>query len=139
MTTEPTYRLDDALRADRRLRAIDAAVRTLVALAPSERSGRPLCSGCVWEQIVKPLTTPALGNLRGLPHVDARESSGWEAIDLSAAIDDLDRLPPPTGPTEEWLRSMHAYDLVTDVWLDLLYAADPANGHGLPIERNPTR
>lgn len=99
------YNFDATIGADNRLIAADRLVSVLVALAPED--GRSMCAGCVWEHVLKPLTTDVIGWSRGGPPVAA------------------------TG-MERWLRTSAAYDLVTDEWLAQLEQADPHRGHGLP-------
>ena len=65
------------------------------------RSTDEFCNGCYWEGVLKPLISTVVG---------------WGRV-----TDD---------PADVWLCTSEAYDLVTDVWLQLLYDADPGNGHG---------
>lgn len=102
MTTATTAdQFERALTAEPTLRAIDRLVDTLCALV---RPTDILCYGCVWEQIVKPLTVPLVG---------------WC------------RPGRATTDTEKWMRTSEAFDVVTDKWIDRLEKADPGNGHGL--------
>lgn len=128
-----------ALDAEPMLRAIDAMVDALVALAPSRRSGQPMCAGCIWDLIVKPLASPWVGWERGF-HPDVAEDPRPDEDPLSLRIMSAAdwTLPPRTDATtdtERWLRTSEAFDLVTDEWLRRLDAADPANGHGFPKAR----
>lgn len=135
-TTEATFTFQQTIEADSQLRAVDALVRVLAATAPAPESDAPMCSGCVWEHIVKPLTTPVLGWSRARPHRDVRPPSAdpFEVVDIAQVMSEAhdNPKPPPTNDLERWLRTSEAFDVVTDVWLALLHDADPANGHGLP-------
>jgi hypothetical protein len=123
---------DRALAAEPQLRAIERVVDTLCELVrPSDH----LCNGCVWEGIVKPLASPWVGWEREYVPGEADDPvpgelmGRWTMADLRGDDDPL--RPPATTETEKWLRTSPAFDAVTDVWLDRLRAADPANGHGI--------
>lgn len=130
-----------ALKAEPQLRAIDRLVDVLAALAPTRRSGRPLCSGCTWERIVKPLTSPWVGHERGF-HPDVAEDPDPDRPPIQfLKASDL-KMPPRVEATteiERWLRTSEAWDAVTRVWIDRLHHADPANGHGLPTLKESAR
>jgi hypothetical protein len=95
-----------ALAADYRLQAVDRMVRALVALAPTRRSGIPMCVGCVWDLILKPAVVPILGWERGYPPKDAKDpdpdKTTWESIDLTEWLGKIDSKPEPASATEEW-------------------------------------
>ena len=129
MSTETDDLFEKALRAEPRLRAIDQMVRTFVALAPSRRSNKTMCAGCIWELILKPLATPLVGWSRGRPPEQVREPRASRRVDLTPYLRD-DRAVPE-NETEAWMRSMSAWDAVTGRWLKMLDDADPAKGHGL--------
>lgn len=127
-TTDPVRR---AVAADHHIRALDRAIRTIAALAPAEGADTPMCHGCLWSGVVKPLSKLLLGSARGELD-EARDRVGIpDPVDLAALLAEPGRELASTE-TERWLRSDEAYDQVTDVWLDLLREADPANGCGLP-------
>lgn len=135
-TTAPTWPDDPyekALAAEPHLRAVDRMVRAFVALAPTRRSRTPMCAGCIWEQVLKPLAQPWVGWDRGDPADQAPETPRrtWRAISLDEFLDKPDRRPHAETTTETWLRSQEAWDAVTDKWLAMLHAADPANGDGI--------
>lgn len=131
-----TFTFDDALRAVPELRAVDRVVRMLVALAPGD--GRPMCAGCVWELVIKPLTVGVIGWGRAWPHKDCHDPTDTEVLHFLTPVDwaELDRrrasIPVATNDLESWLRTSDAYDVVTDRWLAMLDDADPACDHGLP-------
>lgn len=137
-----------ALDADGGLRALDAAVRIIAARKP--KTG-PQCAGCVWEMVVKPLVSPLVGWERGrAPEqaVDPGERRSWRPVPLTlgtvvprSGLGELSREPSesPTSDIEQWLRTSAAYDAVTNVWLDLLDAADPGRGHGFVRNLSDTR
>lgn len=118
-----------ALAASGHLRALDRTIRLLCALAPKTE---PFCAGCIWEDILKPLATPLVGWSRNRPLAAHEPSEPWQAVRLV----DLVKEPRPRfaagNPAEAWLRTEEAWDAVTDEWLRLLNAADPAQGHGYP-------
>ncbi len=126
-TLDPLRR---AVAADHHIRALDRAIRTVAALAPTEESETPLCHGCLWSGMVKPLAQLLLGPGRGELR-DASDGDSWQPLDLAALFDEPDREPASTE-TERWLRDGRTYDQITDIWLGLLRHADPANGCGLP-------
>lgn len=139
---------DRALAADRRLEPIVRLVDALCALVGPEDE---MCAGCVWEGIVKPLVTPLVGWERGYIEEEAKdpdpepEPADDEEAAARALFNFKSRLrtaaeimaepeqsrTPATTDTERWLRSPMAYDAVTNVLLDRLNEADPANGHGI--------
>lgn len=122
-----------AVAADPRLRALDALVDALCTLV---RSGDVMCSGCVWEEIVKPLASDAIGWERGYrpEHADdaprTLASRMMTFSQLQASVD-ARKPQPATSETEKWLRTSDAWDAVTDMWIRRLQVADPANGHGI--------
>lgn len=134
-TTAPAAGYRRALDAEPRLRAIERLVTGLCELA---RPGDTLCAGCVWELIVKPLTTPWIGWGRGRPHRDAADDprDSWQPVSLADLLAEpgYARAEPATD-TERWLRSSEAFDAFTDELLRRLDAADPANGHGIRAAR----
>lgn len=134
-TLDPVRR---AIIADHHIRALDRAIRTIAALAPNPDAevhdpdaGIPLCHGCLWSGVVKPLAKLLLGPARGELAEAADRADIPKPVDLAALFDEPER-PEAATETERWLRSGEAYDQVTDVWLALLRDADPANGCGLP-------
>ena len=84
-----------------------------------------MCAGCVWETILKPLVLPLVGWERGYPDAEAQDPVPGEplfkvysAAELLAEADEDElRRIPATTDTERWLRTMEAYDAVTDVLL----------------------
>lgn len=118
-----------ALVAEPRLRAVVALVDALCTLVrPTDR----LCSGCVWETIVKPLTTPWIGWERGYVPEQAQDAPrGWSPVCLADLLAEQDeRATTATTATERWLRTSEAWEAFTDVLLSRLDAADTGNGHG---------
>lgn len=129
--TEPEEAIAWAMNRSPEIRDLHTLVGLLVALAPSPESGQPYCSACLWEFIVKPQASLVLGWGRGYPAEDANEPKDWwRPVDLSQPGDD--RRTPAANPTEAWLRSSEAWDLLTNWWMAQLEAADPGNGHGMP-------
>lgn len=132
----PDDPFDKALAAEPRLRAVDKMVRTLAANAPTGRSKRPMCAGCIWSGILKPLLKPLVGWER---HVQRQAPEtrphGMRVLDMSALRAEAaqERRPPATSSTERWLRGSEAWDAVTSRWLAILDKADPANGCGLSV------
>jgi hypothetical protein len=147
----PAY--ERALAAEPRLRAVENMVRAQVLFI---RPGDTFCHGCYWERVLKPLVTPLVGWGRGEPHEDAADphpsgkrvmhvtgggESGVEERDNYVVVTtswhdafaQMDAEPEPTTATERWLRSTEAWDVVTDYFLEIVQAADPANGHGFAI------
>jgi hypothetical protein len=100
----------------------------------------------VWEEIVKPLTTPLVGWGRGR-HDKAREGEAERGFffenlgDVMREIDEEDELLKkyPIGPNEQWLRTSQAYNAFTNVILSRLQHADPGNGHGIARYTKPAR
>lgn len=135
-----TFTMEECLEADRRLQALDEMVKVLAARAPKNS---PQCFGCVWEQILKPLVVPCLGNSRNRPrdaHSPAPGGRSWaEPLDLAALFQEETQWPEPTTAMEAFLRTSQAYDLLTDKWLKLLKDADPGKGHGLPQQATRTK
>lgn len=130
---------DRALAAEPRLRAIVTTVDALIELV---RPGDTMCSGCVWDAIVKPLAIPLIGWERGYPPDTAKDPSpdgGWRMLsggDLMAEYEEAQqRLAPATTDTEKWLRTSEAWDAFTGALIDRLHTADPGNGHGICKER----
>lgn len=126
---------DRALQAEPELTFIETMVETMCALAPSERSGKPFCAGCIWENILKPLATWWIGECRQyLPKT--RPDEYTTGLVSKASDTGMPRLRPGGSEIEEWLRSAEAWDTVTDRWLAWLEDADPGNGCGLPRVRH---
>ncbi len=134
-TLDPVRR---AVAADHQIRALDRTIRLIAALAPSPDSGIEMCHGCLWSGIVKPLAQLLLGPDRGI--VDEAEDNAHigRFVDIAAFLNEPDR-PPASTETERWLRSDEAYHALTNEWLRLLHAADPANGCGLPAHPRGSR
>ncbi len=133
MTTTRTTKsaaFERALAAEPALVHLDAMVTAFEKLAPSKRSGIPMCYACLWDAILKPLTAPLLGWERGYPLVQATDEPRPVYVNFAEM---LTAAPPAqaTTATEEWLRSSQAWDAVTGVWLRRLEAVDPAKGHGI--------
>jgi hypothetical protein len=73
-----------ALAAEPQLRAIEAMVDALVALAPNDQ---PYCTACIWETILKPLVSPWVGWERGdVPEQAKDEPPGLELIGLGELL-----------------------------------------------------
>lgn len=141
MTTEPAttsagYRR--ALAAEPCLRAV---VATVDALCDFVRRGDTMCAGCVWERIVKPLTSPWIGWERGYPAEQADDPAERPLYRVVRASDleRRERRLPAETETEAWLRTSEAYDAFTDELLRRLDAADPGTGHGIHRRRTETR
>jgi hypothetical protein len=117
------------LRVEPRLKAV---VRVVDALIQFVRPTDELCHGCVWEVMVKPLTSPLIGWGRGYPPRQAKDPDPAETWPRFYRAADLmregDPRIPATAETEKWLRSSEAWDAFTDVLIGRLYEADPANG-----------
>jgi hypothetical protein len=126
-----------ALQAEPDLAAV---VRVVDALCALVRPSDLLCHGCVWETIVKPLVSPLVGWRRGYPpevaaDPDSDKPSGFRMITGGEMLDayrahEATRVSATTD-TEKWLRTSEAFDAFTNVLLDRLERADPANGHGI--------
>jgi hypothetical protein len=130
-TTEASY--DRALAAEPRLRPIVRIVDALCALVGPDHQ---MCSGCIWTGIVKPLVTPLVGWERGYAPDEAKDPEPGRRlmlrpVDMKQIMAKLNDRRPATTDTEKWLRSGEAYDAFTDVLMDRLDKADPANGHGI--------
>lgn len=126
--TTTTFTRADALTAVPALAAIDRLVAALVAGAPTDQ---PFCASCVWEDILKPLATPALGWGRGYAADPATTGSNWlSRADLIAVAGD--EPSPATSDLERWLRTPDAWAAVTGSWLAGLHEVDPGLGHGYP-------
>ena len=95
-----------ALRAEPKLRIIETLVNTLCALAPSKRSGKPMCAGCVWTKTIKPLTTPLVGYNRAWP-LTLRDKDDYQTGLVFTPMSDIKlRGAPPAGTEiEKWLRT----------------------------------
>jgi hypothetical protein len=114
MTTTTTTAFQRALDAEPQLRPVVRLVDALCALVrPTDR----MCSGCVWESILKLLVEPWVGWERGYMPEQATDNQR----DLSECVltmSDLralgDRRIPATTDTEAWLRTSEAYDAFTD-------------------------
>lgn len=137
MNTKPGesehYRL--ALEAEPALVAIEAVVALICA--------KGLRAQKAWVSIVKPLTRPFLGTMRGIgaeaasnptrPDLSADERLEHmfdDVVDLGEHIKHLERyrLPASTA-TEEWMRTREAWDAVTRVWIERMQAAAAAHGN----------
>lgn len=92
--------LEYVLKVEPRLRPVVELVTALCVLVHPEDV---MCYACVWDDIVKPITSPLLG---------------WERV-------------PANTATDAWLSSSEAYDLFSCAMLGLLEDADPGNGHGI--------
>lgn len=133
-TTETAYKR--ALAAEPRLNAI---VTTVSALCELARADDTMCAGCIWDSIVKPLTTPLIGWSRGYPPKEAADPDpndhGWRLIsgaDWFAEFEETAKhRTPATTDTEQWLRTSEAWDAFTSELLHRLNEADPGNGHGI--------
>lgn len=130
-SSKPSYHR--ALNACEQLVTLDKLVYTLcISLSPSGAR----CAGCIWEQIVKPLSSHFVGWGRGDNPIIRDGSEGIRRLE------DVPAKPRETGltETEMWLRSSEAYDAVTDVWLARLESADPGMGcnwiGGWPMQRS---
>ncbi len=129
----PTDPFAKALAAEPRLHAVDRMVRMVVAMAPTRRSGKPMCSDCFWTNVLKPIVQPLIGWERGDPGEEPPEKPhGVRMLSHAEVMERRRPRPRATTSTERWLRSAEAYDVVTDRWLKALHNADPANGCGLP-------
>lgn len=134
MTERPAL-VQRAFTAERELLAIDKLVHVLVTLAPTERSGKAMCVGCLWDSIIKPLTSSLLGYGRGhIPEQAQDLPEGMlprlETISFGDFKERRATHLRADTETEKWLRTSEAWDAVTDYWLKQLEAADPGNGHG---------
>jgi hypothetical protein len=123
---------DDILTAEPQLKAIDRMVRTQILFI---RNQDEFCAGCYWTHILKPLVRPLVGWERGYPPKQAKEKSAGLPVGLTLTsareyLSNWPERPPAANGNEEFLRTSHAFDIVTDAWLKLLNDADPANGHG---------
>ena len=117
-----------AAAAEPMIRALDRMVDLAVKYL---RRGDSFCSGCYWELVLKPLLTPMVGWQRGV--VDIAEDPDPDAPRFRMLS--LDDLPPvkrseATTETETWLRTMEAWDVVSDYLLAKLDAAECGNGCG---------
>jgi hypothetical protein len=121
-----------ALDAEPRLQPIERIVDVLCSIV---RPNDQMCAGCVWELIVKPLTSNLVGWGRGYPTKQAKDPTpDAPPFEVLAASDILKRTksrPTPESETEAWMRTTEAWDAVTNTWLTKLDKADPANGHGI--------
>jgi hypothetical protein len=120
---------DRVLEAEPRLRAV---VRVVDALIQFVRPTDEMCHGCIWELMVKPLTSPLLGWGRGYLPKSAKDPDPDEKWPRFINAAEYMRQPDPRIPaeteTEKWLRTSEAWDAFTDVLIGRLYEADPANG-----------
>ncbi len=152
MTDQPnTEALQETTAYERALQAepkLAAVVRVVDALCVLVRPTDRLCHGCVWETIVKPLVSPLIGWGRGYPSKPASDPdpdnpSGLRIISGSEMLAAYEAAQvtrtPATTDTEKWLRTPEAYDAFTDMLLDRLERADPANGHGIGRHEKVTR
>lgn len=122
-----------AVTAEPRLQAVEAMVDALCELV---RPADTMCSGCVWDTIVKPLATPLVGWGRGYEPKQARDprradEPRFRILTVSEIRAESKDRPAPISETEAWMRTTEAWDAVTGPWLARLEAADPANGHGI--------
>lgn len=123
------YRL--ALEAEPALVAIEAVVDLIC--------DRGLPSQMAWSSIVKTLTIPYIGNMRGIgadgatnpKRPDLNQAERMEHLlgsmtDLSEHVASLEKYRlPATSATEEWMRTSEAWDAVTKVWIRKMQEADP--------------
>lgn len=126
---------EKALQAEPQLQVLARMVAAFVALAPSRRSKRPMCAGCIWESILKPLVRPWVGWERGYaPKPAMAQPRAAVVLDLRSWLGQQSprSRPHPDNEVEAWLRSSEAFDVVTDRWLNDLRRADPGHGHGIP-------
>ncbi|MHA7218620.1 hypothetical protein ACX80L_06970 [Arthrobacter sp. MDT1-48-3] len=129
------YRL--ALEADPTLRALDQIVGMICEM------GLP-CSTS-WSDLVKPLTTPHLGVMRGCGVENADNPSRPDQIteeiqahllaylgnkeNVAATAERMNKYRlPATNGTEEWLRTSEAWDAMARVWIRRMQDAAPADG-----------
>ncbi|QGU05123.1 hypothetical protein [Corynebacterium comes] len=120
-----------AVKADHRLQALETTVKFMVGQ----------CYGCAWSEVIKPLAESLVGFSRNIP-VQAKEYSD-DIFDFASHVvtgEEIMRREFPEAVeaengTEEWLRTMEAYDAVTAVWLKFLEDADAAEGCMLRIPK----
>lgn len=101
MAENITY--EKALEKSEELKALEFIVKAFVELTPKDGV---MCSGCIWDNAIKPLALSVVG---------------WERI-------------PRDGDSSEYhgqMSSREAWDAVTEKWLAMLDAADPGRGHGV--------
>jgi hypothetical protein len=135
MTTITQTDFDRAVQAEPQLHSL---VRMVNALCVLVRPSDSMCSGCIWESILKPLVEPMVGWGRGYPPKSAKdpvpyaEWGVYSAAELVAYADlpEHSRIPATTE-TERWLRSSAAYDGFTRPLIAQLQEADPAHGCGI--------
>lgn len=123
------YRL--ALEAEPALVAIEAVVDLICDKGlPSQKA---------WASIVRTLTIPFVGNMRGigaeavanpqrpdLNHEERVEQLLGSMTDLDEHVARLEKYRlPATSATEEWMRTSGAWDAVTQVWIRRMQEADP--------------
>ena len=116
MDTENLY--SRALKAEPKLPPIETLVETLCATAPSKRSGKPMCSACVWSGIVKPLVIRLVGHNRAWP-LTLREKDDYQTGLVFTRASDIKLHGAPSAETEieKWLRTSEAWDAVVRTWL----------------------
>lgn len=123
MTTD----FDRAVSLEPGLRAAVALVDTLCEFVQPDDQ---MCTGCVWETILKPLVSPLIGWSRG-EKMKAREDDDSLRFDFTDLVEESIRAESIRGDNEKWLRSSEAWDAFTDELLKRLEKADPGNGHGI--------
>jgi hypothetical protein len=122
------YRL--ALETEPALMAIETVVDLICEKGlPSQR---------VWSSVIKPLTLPFIGTMRGIGIDSAKnptrpDLTQDQLVDhVLGSIENLSekfkrlekyRLPATTA-TEEWMRTSEAWDAVTRVWFQKIDEAD---------------
>ncbi|MCX4972181.1 hypothetical protein [Streptomyces sp. NBC_00620] len=133
----PTTRQTDyqrALHAEPRLQAIASIVDVLIELV---RPNDNMCGSCIWEGIIKPLTTPLIGWERGYPPREAHDpgNAEWRLISGSDWAKEFETAEKTrttaTTDTEKWLRTPEAWDAFCGELIRRLNDADPGNGHGI--------
>lgn len=123
------YRL--ALEAEPALVAIEAVVDLIC--------DKGLPSQTPWPSIVKTLTIPYIGTMRGIgaegatnpkrPDLNPEERMEHLLGSMTDMTEDAERLEkyrlPAMTATEEWMRTSEAWDAVTRVWVRKMQEADP--------------
>lgn len=94
---------EKALEKSQELKALEFVVKSFVELAPK---GGVMCSGCIWDNAIKPLVLSIVG---------------WERIPRDGE----------SSADHAWLSTREVWDSVTERWIEMLEAADPGSGHGV--------